>query len=107
MGAVVETVPGLPLPFVVGVCPADVGLATSVVPPVGVEPVPEEPHAATSSARQHKNNEIRNGRERIVYIFLFLHKSEVFNTHFFFYHCYLYAAKAGFCSTNPQYTGAY
>jgi hypothetical protein len=71
MGTVVETVPGLPLPFVGGVCPFNVGLAVGVVPTVGGEPIPEEPHAATNSARQHKNNETRNERERIAYIFLF------------------------------------
>jgi len=71
IGTVVEAVPGLPLPFVGGFCPASVEFAPGVVPTVGGEPVPGEPHAATSNAIQHSNNEIRNERERIEYIFLF------------------------------------
>jgi hypothetical protein len=77
----VEIDAGLPPPFVGGVLLVEVGLATGVVPTVGCEPVPEDPHATTNDAMQHKKNEIRNGRERIRYMIFSFQKLEI--RHFF------------------------
>jgi hypothetical protein len=56
-----------------------------VVAPVAVEPVPEEPQAAASRAIQHKNNEIRNVRERIRYMIFSLHITRSFLKHIFYF----------------------